>query len=85
MECFDDGALIYDLDHKHFYEVNCTSRDVLKLVDGRRSTDQIARLIAVQYEMPFAEVQRDIIDLFDRFIEQGIVKQGRARVVRCRR
>lgn len=79
VEYFDDGALICDLKDRHFHEVNCTARDILRLMDGRRNIEQIAQLIADKYEMPYAEVRLDVMEFFEQFAEQGIVKRSRRR------
>jgi len=78
VEYFEDGALILNQNDHHFCELNCTASDALKKTDGQRNIGQIAQLVATDYEMPLSDVLQDIIELFDRLIEQKIVKRVKA-------
>ncbi len=73
-EAFEDGGLVLKLEDRTLTELNPTARDVLGLTDGRRSLAQVAEEIAAQYDIPEAEAQADVAELYRQLLAQKIIE-----------
>ena len=50
-----------------------TALEVLRLVDGARSLDAIADLLATRFAAPREEILADILAMLDELAEKGVV------------
>ena len=50
-----------------------TALEVLRLVDGARSLDAIANLLATRFAAPREEILADILAMLDELAEKGVV------------
>jgi Leu/Phe-tRNA-protein transferase len=76
LECFDDGALILNLKDVTFTELNPTARDILQATDGNTPLDEVARRLAVEYEIDLTTAQADVLELYQQLLEQEIIEPG---------
>ena len=74
MEAFDEGALILHLTGLSFYELNPTGRDILKITDGKNDIQQVARIIAHEYDIDPGLALQDVTGLYQDLAKQGIVE-----------
>ena len=68
-----DGEItLYDGEHSTAVVLNATASDVWRLLDGRRSTDEIVRLLSGAYNTPpdtvRIDVERTLRELADRHL-----------------
>jgi pyrroloquinoline quinone biosynthesis protein D len=54
-------------------DLNPTARAILELVDGNRSTDEIATVLSERYEVPREELLADVNDLCLSLRERGFL------------
>lgn len=73
-EIFDDGGLVLKLEDRTLTELNPAARDVLGLTDGHRSQTQVAEELARQYDIPLAEAQADVAELYVQLLAQKIIE-----------
>lgn len=73
VESFTDGALILDLDNRHFFELNPTARDIIRLTNGRNKVADIIQLIVSEYQITHSQARQDIFDLYRQLIGQNIL------------
>lgn len=51
------------------------ARDILSLVDGKRSVTELIGELSRQYSgADNAEIQNDVLGLFDRMLQRGVVR-----------
>lgn len=74
-EAFDDGALILNLNEVTFTELNPTARDILKATDGKNSLEQVAEILAAEYEIDLELARADTKELYDDLFSQGIIEK----------
>lgn len=55
------------------YEMNETSSELLRLIDGRRTLAQILEALKADYDGSEAEIVAGVEDMIDRFEKAGIV------------
>ena len=72
-EAFDDGGLILDLNNITFTELNTTARDILQATDGKHSLQEVAAILAREYEIDAETALADVKDLYDDLTKQGIL------------
>ncbi len=72
-EAFDDGGLILDLNTITFTELNATARDILQATDGKHSLQEVAAVIAREYEIDTKTALADVHELYDDLTKQGIL------------
>jgi Coenzyme PQQ synthesis protein D (PqqD) len=75
LESFDDGALVLNLSDVTFFEFNPTARDILKLLDGQHSLQQVAGSLTDEYEINLETALQDVIELTQELAEQGIITE----------
>jgi hypothetical protein len=73
-EAFDDGALILNLKNVTFTELNTTARDILQATDGKKDLQQVAAILAEEYEIDLDTALADVSELYQQLVEQGIVE-----------
>lgn len=74
IEGFDDGALVLKVSDRTLIELNPTAHDVLQLTDGKRSLTQVAEALSAQYEITSDQAREDVAELYQQFLEQGILE-----------
>lgn len=72
-EAFDDGGLILDLNTITFTELNATARDILQATDGKHSRQEVAAILAREYEIDAETALADVKELYDDLTKQGIL------------
>ena len=72
-EAFDDGGLILDLNTITFTELNATARDILQATDGMHSLQEVAAILAREYEIDAETALADVKELYDDLTKQGIL------------
>ena len=78
MECFDDGALILNLKDLTLTELNTTARDILMKSDGNIGVVEVARQLAMEYEIDAESALKDVLDLYQQLISQGVVEASQS-------
>lgn len=48
--------------------------EVLKLVDGKRTLDEITALLSHQYKAPTVEIASDVRSMFDDLVAKGAIQ-----------
>jgi len=74
-EVFDDGGLILNLKDVTFTELNITARDIVQATDGKKSLDEVAEVIAREYEIDLGVARTDVKELYDDLKKQGIIER----------
>lgn len=74
-EAFDDGGLILNLKDITFTELNITARDIVQATDGKKSLDEVAEVIAREYEIDLGVARTDVKELYDDLKKQGIIER----------
>lgn len=74
-EAFDDGGLILNLKDITFTELNITARDIVQATDGKKSLDEVAEVIAGEYEIDLEVARADVKELYDDLKKQGIIER----------
>ncbi len=69
-----ENILIYLPEDDLFFELNYSSAEVLTLIDGKKSINDIIRELIKKHKEEKAEViRRDIVDLFKRLAKFKII------------
>ena len=63
VQSFDQGGVILNAETGQLYSCNHVTLAYLKLLDGERTLDAAAAMIAEEYEVPVDEVSRDLIEV----------------------
>jgi len=74
MEGFEDGALVLRPSDRRVLELNPTGQAIFAQTDGRRSAGEIAASLAETYQVPVAEVEQDVLTLYQQLSRVGIVQ-----------
>ncbi len=69
----EDGTA-YLLVPEGVLDLNPTARAVLELVDGERSAEKIAELLAQRYDAPVDELRGDVAELCNALRERGFLR-----------
>lgn len=72
-ETVDDGAVILVFGNGQLYSCNDTSAAFLGLLDGKRSLDDVAALMADEFDAPVEAITGDLGDLADEMVAEGII------------
>ena len=62
----DDEILLVDLDGGELFSLSGTAREIWRLIDGKRTLDEIADTVARDYSVEEKQLQRDV----ERFVAQ---------------
>lgn len=73
IECFDEGALILNLNSLIIVELNSVARDMLLLMDGKTGIEEISKRIAEEYEIDYTIALEDTEKLYHQLVETGII------------
>jgi len=74
IEDFDDGSLVLLCNDLRLVELNHTARQIVGLIDGARTLEQIAEIIARTYSEPFDQALTDVTELLNDLQAQGVVE-----------
>jgi hypothetical protein len=74
VEYFEDGALVLRLTDRNLIELNLTAQDVLSRTDGKLTASQVAAELAEDYQVPEAEVTKDVLALYQHLVDLSIVE-----------
>lgn len=66
-------AVILSMDTKVFRGLNAVSSRVWELIDGRRSVDEIAQLIAHEFQVAPDVAARDVRAFMEELLAKGLV------------
>jgi len=73
LEVFDDGGLVLIIPERRLVELNPSAVEILNLLDGTRSTDQVAAEIADTYDLPLEQAAQDVQELCEDMLKSGIL------------
>ena len=57
------------------FSLNETGRAVWKLLDGKKTLAQIAKVLGKEYDSPLAEIEKDVIGLVAELFKRRIVSE----------
>lgn len=57
------------------FSLNETGRAVWKLLDGKKTLAQIAKVLGKEYDSPLAEIEKDVIGLVAELLKRRIVSE----------
>ncbi|MFI1284710.1 PqqD family protein [Streptomyces sp. NPDC020858] len=60
--------------YRHFFELTDSAAHIWRQIDGIRTVDDIATLIALEYDIDRESVVEDIIELFSELAAHDVVK-----------
>jgi hypothetical protein len=73
LEVFDDGGLVLIVPERRLVELNPSAVEILNLLDGKRTTDQVAAEFARIYEIPLEQAGQDVNELCTDMLNSGIL------------
>jgi hypothetical protein len=73
LETFDDGGLVLIVPERRLVELNPSAVEILNLLDGTRTTDQVAAEFARLYEIPLEQAGQDVTELCTDMLNSGIL------------
>ena len=73
LEIFDDGGLVLIISERRLVELNLTAVEILNLLDGTRTSQQVAAEFARIYEIPVEQAEQDVLDLCGDMLKSGIL------------
>jgi hypothetical protein len=77
LETFDNGGLVLILPERRLVELNQSAVEIIQLLDGQRTPEQIAGVIAKTHEFsedyPVAGIVQDVQDLFMELDLNGVL------------
>jgi hypothetical protein len=74
-QSFDNRVVVLDIPSRTLFGLNPTASRVWQQLDGARSLDAIAQLIAHTYGEPQARVCRELIAFAEELISRGCIEQ----------
>jgi len=69
----DDEVVLMDLESGNFFSLAGTSLAVWQAIDGERSEDEIAALLADEYDQPLERILSDVTDFLGELRDAGLV------------
>jgi coenzyme PQQ biosynthesis protein PqqD len=69
----DDAVILLDPDSGHYYTLDDVGGRIWELCDGSRSVDEIADLLAAEYDAPAERIRADVIELLSELREGRLV------------
>jgi len=73
---YDGEAFIVIPQTSQYKILNGTGSRVWDLIDGQRSRDEIAGIIAEEYEVSLDEARKDVSEFIEALKEHGMLAQG---------
>jgi hypothetical protein len=78
LETFDDGGLVLILPERRLVELNQSAVEIIKLLDGHRTPQQVAEEIAKNHDInsddPVAHIVQDVLELCIELEQTGVLK-----------
>jgi hypothetical protein len=78
LEIFDDGGLVLIVHERRLVELNPSAVEIVKLLDGKRTSDKVADEIAknhyISHEYPVTQIQQDVLELFSELFKSGVLE-----------
>lgn len=81
---FLDKTLVIDVNNANWVRTNETGSQVLKLIDGKLSVEDIIKEISKIYNVPEGLIDEDIISFINNCYEKGMVFSGERGLVQSR-
>ena len=69
----DDAVILLDPDSGDYYTLDDIGGRIWELCDGSRSVDEIADVLAAEYDAPAERIRADVVDLLDELREGRLV------------
>lgn len=73
-EMLDGEFMLYSSERTQAVYLNESASAIWGLIDGRRSVEEIAELLAGAFEVPLAEMRADVMEALKRMAEDGVVE-----------
>jgi hypothetical protein len=73
LETFDDGGLVLIIPERRLVELNPSSVEILNMLDGERTTEQVADEIAACYNISNKQAGKDVLALCNDLQKSGIL------------
>ena len=78
LETFDDGGLVLIIPERRLVELNPIAVDIVKLLDGRRTVEQVAHEVVkyhdVGHDISVMQVIQDMLELCSELKKSGILE-----------
>ena len=69
----EDGVVVLNPNDGNYFSLDDVGGRIWELCDGERSTDEIAAVLAAEYDAPIADITRDVLDLLNELRAEGLV------------
>ncbi|MFA6219978.1 MAG: PqqD family protein [Erythrobacter sp.] len=69
----DGEVLIVDLDGGELFSLSGTAREIWRLIDGRRTENEIAAVLADRFDAPARRITDDVVALVERLVQTAMV------------
>jgi len=73
IEDFSDVSLLFLAEQLRLLEINSTTRDILKLMDGNRRVKEIIDEISDDFKKNRNDVEPEIVELIENMISEGVL------------
>lgn len=69
----DDGVVVLNPNDGKYFSLDDVGGRIWELCDGERSADEIAAVLAAEYDAPIADISRDVLELLHELRSEGLV------------
>lgn len=69
----DDGGILLDLDTKYYYTLNQTGLLIWQIMDGKKSSSEIARHITNEYEVDEKNAIESVLKLIKQLEKENLI------------
>jgi hypothetical protein len=69
----DGEAVIISPEDSHVHELNETASVIWKNADGKHTVEEIAAVVAADYDVPVAVARQDVHDMISTLSEKGLL------------
>lgn len=73
VEEFDDGAVVWETDSKRLHQLDVPGRELLRLVDGRRTLSEVFAEAATTFGIAAAVIRRDAMPFLADLVTKGVL------------
>jgi hypothetical protein len=77
LETFEEGALVLLLRDRHLVELNSSAAEIVSLLDGQRTPEQVATEISknhvISHDYPITRIIQDVLELCKELNRIGII------------
>jgi hypothetical protein len=78
LETFEEGALVLNLRDRHLVELNPSAAEIVSLLDGQRTPEQVADEIVKEHDIspdyPITQVIQDVLELCRELNRTGVLE-----------